>query len=531
MSFRLVFLYALFQSFLIHSQKDSLVYFHLDKEKVSYKLTEKEPIQKAKNKTITLFKLKGYVGLFITDSIQKKGNWHYTLNYQKRFKKVIIHNSENSIALSLVKTPAQINSILIDLENTGFPFAEVIFTDQTELNDKLSLTYRIDSGQFTVLQKIIIKSPDKFHQNTIENLIHIKSGEPYNESKIKAIAQLFETNNFYELIRAPELLFLENEVDLYLTIKKKKASVADGFIGFQQNPENQRLELTGNINLGLKNGLNRAEIIDFKWQSNANQSQNLDVFLDYPFILNLPISIGGSINIQKQDTSFVRNGFLGNIKYLSSFYTVGVFAQSENSFLLGNVIEESNFVGFRRNTFGIDGNYRPGYFNKYKPNLQFKIGVFGLKTDSIESINSVSNLIVDVKLIQIIKLFGAFSFENSIRIQDIRSNNLLSENQLFYFGGLKSVRGFYELELNGNHVFSANNALVFKPVKQLAFQMIYDYSQFHDNRFIQTNTIGFGFNIENESNTLSLILANGTIKGNAFNFQNTKLHLGIISRF
>jgi hypothetical protein len=87
------------------------------------------------------------------------------------------------------------------------------------------------------------------------------------------------------------------------------------------------------------------------------------------------------------------------------------------------------------------------------------------------------------------------------------------------------------LELNGNHVFSTNNAIIFKPVKQLSFELLYDYAQFHSNQFTQTHSIGVGFNIENDNNTLSIILANGTIVGNGFNFQNSKLHLGFISNF
>ena len=531
MSARLLMLFLLCLPVLNHAQKSEQVIFHIDKKKVGDKLIGKETIQTSKRKLINRLKLEGYVGLSFTDSIQKKDNWHYFLDYQKRFKKVVLTHRGKSIPTSLVKTPDQINAFLIDLENSGFPFAEIVFTEQNITDQKLELSYQIDSGQFTSIRKIIIKSPDKFHQNTIENLIHINSGEPYNESKVQAISELFAANNFYELIRAPELLFLENEADLYLTIKKRNASIADGFIGFQQNPENQRIELTGNINLGLKNGLNRAEIIDFKWQSNANQSQNLDIFLSYPFILKLPIGVSGSVNIQKQDTSFIRNGFQGAIKYLSSFYTIGIFGQSENSFLLGNTVQDESFVSFNRNTFGVEGDYTLPSLNRYRPKLLFKIGVFGLKTDSLESANSVNNLWIDTRLIQTIKIGGPFSFENVIRVQDIRSNEQLSDNQLFYFGGLKSIRGFYELELNGNHVFSTNNALIFKPVSQLSLQLIYDYAQFHSKQFTQTNTIGFGFSIENENNTLGLVLANGMIAGNAFSLQNTKLHLGIISRF
>ena len=532
MSVRLIFIVLFCLSVNVSAQQSTLAFFHLQQEQVKLSITAKRNLKTAELQAINQFKMKGHIGITLVDSTQKKENIHYYYKSEKAFKKIQLLSASINTETGILDAPTEINSFLNDLENSGYPFASLEFTEQDETEDQLKLWFKIDSGQFMTIGEIIIKSPDPYHQNTIQNLIHIKPGQVYNESKIKNINQAFSQNNFYELIRSPELLFREETVDIYITIKKKNTSVADGFIGFQQNPESLKLELTGNVNLGLKNGLNRGEIIDFKWQSNPNKSQNLNIELAYPFIANLPIGINGTMNIQKQDTTFIRNVFFGSIKYLGLNYSIGIFGQSENSFLLGeNSTSTVNFAAFRRNTVGFDGTFSPKLNTIYKPFINFKVGAFSLNSDSIDSPTSSTNLLFDIALTQRIKLIKYFYYLNTIRFQDIRSNQNLTKNQLFYFGGLKSVRGFYELELNGNHVFSANNAIVFKPVKQLSFEVIYDYSQFHSNVFTQTHSVGIGFNIENETNTLSLILANGTIAGNGFNFQNSKLHLGFISRF
>ncbi|MFK8046122.1 MAG: ShlB/FhaC/HecB family hemolysin secretion/activation protein [Crocinitomicaceae bacterium] len=513
-------------------QENKVAVYHLKKEQIKLSVSSTKNFESNAQKAVNYFRIKGYVGITLIDSVVKKDVTHYYFNSEKQFKKVELENAKDVYYTTILSTPNQINSFLVELENSGFPFASISITDQTEKENNLKLTFKIDSGQYMPIRKIIIKSPDSFNQKTIQNLIHIKPGEPYNESKIKAISNLFSQGNMYELIRMPELLFLEKGVDLYLTIKKKNASLADGFIGFQQNPESFKLELNGNVNLSLKNGLNRGELLDFKWQSNPDKSQNLDIVVAYPFIANLPIGAGGEMTIQKQDTTFIRNSFLGSIKYLASQYTVGIFAQSENSFLLGaNQNSTNNFAAFRRITYGFDGTLSPNVTKKYQPIVNFKVGAFSLRTDSIDSEASNSNLLIDISITQRIKLIKSFYFQNTTRFQDIISSNELSRNQQFYFGGLKSVRGFYELELNGNHVLSVNNSIIFRPVKQLSFELIYDYSQYHASTFNRTHSAGMGFNIENETNTLSLILANGTIAGNGFNFQNSKLHIGFISRF
>jgi outer membrane protein assembly factor BamA len=525
-------LLLLFTALPVFGQRDTVVFFHLDKTVFKQNITAKKSIKMAEQNAIGYFKLYGHVGISITDSTLKKNAWHYYCASEKQYKKVVVKTDGETYTTELYDTPKAINSLLVELENTGFPFAKINISAQIEIDDQLEISCEIDSGQYMTIGKIIINSPDKFHQNTIENIIFISSGDPYNEAKVNAIASILAQENYYELIRAPELLFRENTVDLYLTLKKKNASIADGFIGFQQNPETFRLQLNGNVNLGLKNGLNRGEILDFKWRSNPDKSQNLDLEFAYPFIANLPIGLTGNMTIQKQDTSFIRNMLLGGIDYLASNFKIGIFAQSENSYLLGNNdIPNANFIDYRRTTVGFNGTFQPTISKKYRPKIKFKIGAFSINSDSIQNVTNASNLIGEFALIQNINLYKAFYYSNTLRFQDIRSQQSLTKNQLFYFGGLKSIRGFYELELNGNHVFSANNAIIFKPVKQLSFELLYDYAQFHSNQFTQTHSVGVGFNIENENNTLSIVLANGTIVGNGFNFQNSKLHLGFISHF
>lgn len=532
MPFKLIFIVLFLTCTSAFAQVNKTAIFHLEKEQVKVSLTAKKNLIFATQQAVNQFRISGYVGITLSDSTKKKQATHYYFKSRKHFKKVALMCTNRAVETNMLNAPGEINRFLIDLENSGYPFASLQFIKQQEKENAIDLFFKIDSGQFMTIGEIIIKSPHPYHQNTIQNLIHIKPGQVYNESKIKNISESFAQGNFYELIRAPELLFRENSVDVYLTIKKRNTSVADGFIGFQQNSESLKLELNGNLNLGLNNGLNRGEILDFKWQSNPNKSQNLDIEIAYPYIVNLPVGLSGLMTIQKQDTSFIRNSFFGSIKYLASNYSIGIFGQSENSFLLGESNSSTlNFAAFKRNTVGFDGTINPKFSSAYRPFIKFKIGAFSLNSDSVSSATSSSNLLLDVSLTQRVKLVKYFYYSNTLRFQDIRSNQQLTKNQLFYFGGLKSVRGFYELELNGNHVFSVNNAIMFKPVKQLSFELIYDYSQFHSSSFTQTHSVGIGFNIENETNTLSLILANGTITGNNFNFQNSKLHLGFISRF
>ncbi|MFD1552742.1 hypothetical protein DNU06_08750 [Putridiphycobacter roseus] len=513
------------------AQSNKYLYLHVEKYSEKQLLDSNNSnisihIKAFKKRSLAL----GYVGLTLKDSVLKKQNWHYTFVAEKYFKKVILLSTQMSIEVPLKNTYQKINAQLVALENTGFPFAQINITQQEELGEQLTLHYEIDSGKLFTIHKIHIKSPDEFHEKTIYNMVGLKVGDLYNEKQIKNIPNVFSNTNLYELMRPPEVLFRPESVELFLVIKKRRASNADGYIGFQQDPENKSIVLNGNVNLTLKNALNRGEMIDFNWQSSPDKSQNFIAKIEYPYLLGLPISIGGNFNLQKQDTSFVRNSFYGSIKYLQTFYNIGLFAQLDQSFLLRN----DNPLGlseFNRTVYGLEATVNFLNASKYKSTFYGKIGTFNYESDSFKTASSTQNILYTIKYQQKINLIKYFYLKNNFEFQNIHANYALSKNEQYYFGGLNSVRGFYELELNGNTVFSALNALVFKPVELLSFELVYDYSQFHNDGFFQTNSVGFGFNLENASSTLSIVIANGTFVGSPFNFQNTKLHLGFVSNF
>ena len=514
----------------ISAQEKSAIYFHIDKHTLKEKITSTTSVKAIKSNLILELKLKGYVGINIKDSANLKDQWHYYLNYETYFKSVILKTDKSLTKANWSSTYNAINTVLTNLENEGFPFAKLEITKQEELKKQLILHCVIDSGAYYTLGKINLKSEDNFNRKTLLNILNINEGETYNESKIKNLSIALTNNDLYTPLRPAELLFKENTADVYIYFKKKKSSNADGFIGFQQNATSQKIELNGNINLAMKNGLNRAESLAFNWKSNPDKSQNLLINFKYPYILNLPLGISSNFNIQKQDTTFLRNSYLGGIHYISSFYTVGVFTQFDNSFLLvENPVD--NFRAFKKNTFGLEAEIQYNNLNKYKPSLNFRVGLFNYESDSLVSRSSSSNFSYEFELNQIYQVFKPIYLNSSLNLKQVNSNYLLSKNELFYFGGLKSVRGFYELELNGNTVMYVLNSLEFKPIDLLSLELIYDYAQFHSTKFFQTHSFGFGFNLKNDNNLLSIIVANGVIKNNPIDLKNTKLHIGFVSNF
>lgn len=537
----LIFIFSL--SNLTLGQTGKTVIFHVDNISVRYKvLSDSTYYLRYKEKAITQFKLQGYVGLFLKDSTQKSNTLHYYFGYRQHFEKIILvqqsHESDKKPISRSQKNYSELlktlNRELLTLENKGYPFASIQFTDQKEEHNKLELTYEIDSGDFFKINQITIKSKSKFNEQTILNLIDVHAGEPYNEAKILRIDQLLKESGLYKLMRPAEILFTPGKADVYLYLEKTNASEADGFVGFQQDQNSNKLVLNGFINLSLHNSFHRAEKLEVNWKNNPNNSQNLKVNFEFPFILQTPIGVGARVNLQKQDSSFVRADSYFDLSYQHSFYKFGIFYQIENSNSLLNTVNPV-FRDYRKNTAGLSLQLKPvfaGNFKFFHPAIYTNGGFFRYRADSLsESINTNANTKYLIRYEQVVDFLKYFHLNHAIQFEGLTSNQNLSRNELIYFGGLKSIRGFYELELSGNDVLILNNELEFRPVESVGFKILYDYAQFHYQNFNRAHAIGAGFAFLAGNIKLEIILANGWLNSNSLEFSNSKIHLGFKSTF
>jgi len=516
----------------VSAQTITSIYFHIDKKSERFtKKNDSVSNNRFKGKAFTTFKLLGYVGIAISDSTFKKKQIHYWLTYKTKYKRVLLVNNNNIYSVNLSNTLLSIKKQLVKLESNGFPFAKIRIESQRVNKNNLELNYKIDSGDFVIIDKIHIKSEDKFYEKTILNIIDLKVGSVYNESKIIAISAIINSSKLYKIIRQPELIFKKGKAELFIYIKKVKSSSADGYIGLLQNKTTQKLSLNGYLNLHLQNALNRGELLRLNWKSNPDKTQNLKFNFEYPYLFNSPVGIETNTNLQKQDTSFVRADIDFGVNYLQPYFKIGIYSQLISSTVL-NKTTAVNITEFSKNVVGLNLVLKP-YFRSshYTPKLTIKGGFYSYTSDSIQTKTSSSNYTYQINLEQKINFLNYFSFSNNTGIKGLNSSYNLSRNELVYFGGLKSVRGFYELELIGNEVFTILNELEYQPIDVLSFKLIYDYSQFKYNGNNHTNSLGFGFGLINENSILEIIIANGVLNTNQTDFNSTKIHIGFKASF
>ena len=523
------------------AQSKGTLYFHLDKITVKEKVI-KDSIFNAQryfDKAISDFAFQGYTGITLKDSTMKSNGVHYFFDYNNKFTNITYINANKekrneSKTADFKGLQRGLNEQLNNLENKGFPFAKIQITEQNEQNKKLIFTYKIDSGEFFKIDKIILKSEDDFHKKTILNLIGLNEGDPYSEIKISNIPLLLSASKLYDLAQPIQLLFKAGKADVYIYLKKKKSSNADGYVGFQQDQLTNKLVLNGYINLQLYNSFNRAEVIDMHWKSNPDKTQNFHALLDYPYLFNTPLGAGAKLELRKQDTTFLRSDITLNLSYNHPMAKFTVFDQIENSTTLRESAP-TTYRDYAKNTIGATASLKPPNINSlpfYHPEVYLLGGFYNYRQDTIDNNKQkISNSKYQLKYSHKIDFLKFFHLNNTLQYEGLTSNIELSRNELIYFGGLNSIRGFYELELSGNNVWSLKNEIEFKPVDLISIFALFDYSTFEFSGRHYTNSYGFGFGLNGNGNSLQIIVANGKLDENPFDFTNTKIHLGFKSVF
>lgn len=519
----------------------SNVYFHLDKMTIKEKIVKDSTnFNRYEQKAIEQFRLNGYTGVKLKDSLEKNSGTHYYYQYNRKFKHITLvttSGKRNKVKYSrnkdLYGAVGNLEKVISSLENNGFPFAQIIITEQREEDDNLVLTYKIDSGDYFIIDKIHLKSKNKFHEKTILNLIGIQVGDKYNENEISNIGTLLSASKLYRLSRPAEILFRKGKAELFIYFQKEKSSTADGYIGFQQDQVTKKLALNGFINFQLNNAFNRAEIFDLRWKSNPDKTQNGYVKLSYPFLFNTPLGIGGDVDIRKQDSTFLRTDLTLSLSYYHPLARFTIYNQLESSDTLR--VAPPNFRSYRKNTIGATALFSAPRFERapfYHPQLFLLGGFFNYRNDTLDdSKQKINNSKYEIRYSHSIDFLKYFKLNNTVQFQGLTSNISISRNELVYFGGLRSVRGFYELELSGNDIWAFMNEVEFRPVEIISIFLLYDYSTYRNNGPHHTNSFGLGFTLKNETYGLEIVVANGVLDNNPFEISNTKIHLGFRSTF
>lgn len=448
-----------------------------------------------------------------------------------------------------------IESILQYYENNGYPFVSLQLDSIDYVEKKgIEATLKLTKYKYVEVDTIEVYGDYLVSEKFLYNYLAIKPHKPYNESNISSITKRIQDLSFIGEQSPPKVIFTEDHTALQLFLNKKRASRFDGVIGLLQEEETGIVQFTGDVELSLTNAFKRGELIGLNWRGLPNNTQDLRINFNFPYLFNTPFGIDLAFQLYKRDTTFLDiisefgiQYFMNSTDYLKVIYeNHSSNLLSTSSYEGGNVLPPeldftTNYYGAEINLNKLDYSLNPT--KGFKITLNAKAGFKEIKING----NLEDSLYNEVDLNQVVfkgQFYGGYYFSIVPRHviylgnQSAYINNpQILRNELFRIGGLKTLRGFDEESifvslysigtLEYRFILDKNSNL------NLFGDFAYTEQKLYNSEVIIDTPYGFGVGTTFQTNAglFSLSYAVGSRRDNPVDFRAAKIHFGFLNYF
>lgn len=415
----------------------------------------------------------------------------------------------------------------------GFAFNRVKTEYQGLKNNRPQVKLSVDLGQKRKIDGLVLKGYEKVPKRFKTNLEKEFVGKDYEVGQLAKLQQSLQNHPFVLLEQPPQTLFTKDSTQVFLQLQKKKSNTFDGIIGFGNN-ESDKFSFNGTLNVAFRNMFNGFEGVSLYWQRNPNKGQTFDLKTSIPYLFKSNVGLDIQMNIYRQDSTFANVKMHPGLFYqMTPKQRIGVRGNFEVSSVLDSLYTAAK--EFNRNGAGIWYEFQKPtdvelfvFDSKIRAELDF----LSTRYDADQSKGSlVRYYILGEKNFH---LKGRHYLNIKAESALLNSKNDLAQNELFRIGGWNSLRGFNENAILANFYAYGGAEYRYLVNQQAFFDVFAQFGQIQnktlgaDPKFY---SFGFGFNFFLPIGLMSFQISNGSQVGNPFNFRDTKIHWGIISRF
>ncbi len=453
-------------------------------------------------------------------------------------------------------------------ENQGFPFAQIRFDSlrledgeiRTLLTTEKGLLYRIDSIQ-------VFGNP-RIRKSFLHRYLDIPPASAYDARRLGQVDSRIRELSFLSATQPSDLSLLSTGATLNLYLKNKKNSQFNFLVGAQSPATGTGgLQLTGDVNLDLKNMFGAGEQILFKWQQLQFRSPRLQLGYNQPYLFSSPFGADLFFDLFRKDSSFLQWNARVGVRYdQGPTHQARFFINWQSNRLLPGGVDTAAVAATRQLPANIDQNtstlgvhyqwngtdYRPNPRRGGEGLLQIGAGIKSIfKNNEILALKSGSTdlgtLYDSLRLrtyqwrVQLqgaaylpVRRSGVFKLAFS---GGLFFSPEIFRNDLFQIGGYRTLRGFDEESIFSTRygILTAEYRLLLGTNAHLAFFSEGALSQYRyqsvlaDQRFLSA---GIGLMIETGAGLLNFSYAAGTQQDVPFNIrQASKLHFGYVNYF
>lgn len=458
-------------------------------------------------------------------------------------------------------------------ENNGYPFASVWIDSIYFNNEKISAQLFMQRNKLIFFKELNIVGNAKITARYLENYLGIKPGALYSRDKVLKIRDRLRELPFVLERQNATVTFAGDQATINLYIDKKNASRFDFLVGVQprsqstgpNDPNVSTFQLTGTFNADLNNQFGRGEKIFVEFQQLRPQTQELNLELAYPYLLDTPFGVDLEFDLYKRDTAYLDVASDLGIQYV---FEAGNYLRVFWNRIATNVlsVNESRILQSRRlpaildisrSGFGLEYqlqrlNYRYNPRKGWTLKLRGGAGIKRIKKNNkileLANDNFDPEMLYDTVSLQsfqyqlsgnaayYLPLFKRTVLKTSIRGGYIIADSPVYQNEQFRIGGNRILRGFDE-----ESIFTTNYAVATLELRLLLGQNSYLFG-FGDFGYTENLTpdrrifdrpvgMGAGITFETKVGLFGFSLAVGKQLNTGFDFRSVKTHFGYVSLF
>lgn len=455
------------------------------------------------------------------------------------------------------------DSLALQAARSGYPFARFGLTDvQWEAPGQLSAQLQQQLGPLITIGEVRLPETARVRTHFMEQYLGLLPGQPYDEGRIRRLPQLLRQLPYLRLRESPRISFQDQLAFVELPLERRPASRFDFVIGVLPNSLDGSLLITGELNGELQNSLGAGERIAVRFEQLRPRTQELEIELDYPYLLELPFEISLATELYRRDTQFLNLNWRAAAAYRwQADNRIEVFWSSQRTNLLGfdpqRVLSTGRLpdtLDVGRNLFGIKLQ-RQRLDRRFAPQsgilLEFSAGAGSRRIRrngrllelGVENLyDSLATRSTQYQLEGRLDLYrpgplGTVLY-TSLSGGAILGNNKIYPNEQYRLGGARQLRGFTEQEIFATNFLLAT-AEIRLPLGGQAYLYTFGDLAWVDGRSNAQPNIDFdyplgfgaGINFETRAGVFAFSLALGKRNNERIDLGAPKAHFGYLSLF
>jgi outer membrane protein assembly factor BamA len=457
--------------------------------------------------------------------------------------------------------------ILNHMENTGYPFASVAIDSLKFTEDTMYAVLKLDKGPLYKIDSIRNYGNGSISASFLQQYLGIKNGSIYRKEKMQQISQRLRELPYLQEKQAWNLSLLGtgSVLNLYLdTRKSSEVNVLLGLLPANAQTLNNKLLVTGEANINLKNSLGGGETIGVNWQQIQVKSPRLNLLFQQPYLFGTPFGMNFNFDLLKKDSSYVNIAILLGAAYAVSsrqtgsvfiqrlttnLLTVDTFSVKNNRKLPPEADVSSVNLGVNYEWLTTDYRFNPRKGNEFqvmasagtktirKNNVIVKLSDPSFDFDKLYDTFQLKSYQFRMKLkaAHYFPIGRGATFKTAFNGGWFQSPSIF-RNELFQIGGYKLLRGFDEESIFSS-AYGVGTAEYRYLLGQNSFLSAFvDYGISTNNASLnKVNNkflgAGVGMAFETKAGIFNITYAAGKRDEQKFNLRQSKIHLGYVNYF